>query len=538
MHRKWSAQNIWLRRGVEFLVLTLVFAVAYTQSPLFTSNQNQYFLHGFAQAGVGYLDQDWLANTLDPTPVFSLIVTLTQGVSQSGALYYIYYALLMGVYLLSLLGIVSSAFDVRSSRGVAILYLSLLILVHSAALRFALSRTLGVNWTYILEDGVADQRLLGSVFQPSTFGVLLVFSIYLFLRHRPYLAVLSAAIAATVHPTYLLSAAVLTLAYMLLVYREERRLTKPLLLGGFALLAVAPVLIYVFSSFGESASETARRAQAILVNVRIPHHARIDWWFDATAVVKIFLVMAAIVLVRSSRRLFTILLTLFLAATGLTTLQWLLDSSTLALIFPWRLSTFLVPISTALILAYLVSALARRYAKQFDRHQNAIMAAGLIVICLTVIVGLVRLKLDFERKITGPERPMMDFVTTNKKPGELYLTPVKMQGFRLVTGAPVFVDFKSIPYRNTDVLEWRRRVVLADTFYKGGDCAALEQLAGEYGVTHIVIDLERSNPTCPQLALIYEDDHFLLYEFLKPGSLLLPTYPARSTVSCNPIHPT
>ena len=503
-----------MRKGAVFLILTLVFAVAYTQSPLFTSNQNQYFLHGFARAGLGYLNQDWLANTLDPTPVFSLIVTLTQAYNLS-ITYYIYYALLMGLYLFSLLGIVSSTFDVRSSRGITILYLSLLILVHSAALRFAFSRTLGDNWAYILEDGVADQRLLGSVFQPSTFGVLLVFSIYLFLRQRPYLAVLSAAIAAIVHPTYLLSAGVLTLAYILLTYHEERQLIKPILLGGLALLVVSPVLIYVFSSFGVLASDAARRAQDILVNIRIPHHARIDWWFDATAVIKIILVLVAITLVRSSRRLFIVLLTLFLAATSLTIVQWLFDSSTLALIFPWRLSTFLVPISTALILGFLTATLASRYSEQIAGHQNVLTAVGLIIISLTVIVGLVRLKLDFARKAYSPERPVMDFVLANKDSSELYLTPVKMQDFRLQTGAPAFVDFKSIPYHHFDVLEWRRRVQLADAFYKGEDCAALERIAKESGVTHVVIDLERSNPTCPQLAIVYQDDHFRLYEIMQ-----------------------
>lgn len=38
-----------------FVVLLwgIVFALAYAQSPLYTSNQNQYFLHGLAQAGYG-----------------------------------------------------------------------------------------------------------------------------------------------------------------------------------------------------------------------------------------------------------------------------------------------------------------------------------------------------------------------------------------------------------------------------------------------------------------------------------------------------
>ena len=70
-----------LRRAAYYLLLTLVFSTAYTQSPLFTSNQNQYFLHGLAHAGYGYLHEDWLANTLDPTPVFSFLVEITSASS-------------------------------------------------------------------------------------------------------------------------------------------------------------------------------------------------------------------------------------------------------------------------------------------------------------------------------------------------------------------------------------------------------------------------------------------------------------------------
>ncbi|MCK4727086.1 MAG: hypothetical protein KAT29_14840, partial [Anaerolineales bacterium] len=59
---------------IDFIAWTFVFTLVYAQSPLFTSNQNQYFLHGLANAGYGLLNEDWLANTLDPTPVFSLLV--------------------------------------------------------------------------------------------------------------------------------------------------------------------------------------------------------------------------------------------------------------------------------------------------------------------------------------------------------------------------------------------------------------------------------------------------------------------------------
>src|SRR5437867_1808576 len=66
-----------LRAAAAFLFWACVFAAVYCQAPLYYSNQNQYFLHGLADAGVGFLGDDWLANTKDPTPVFSLLVAAT-----------------------------------------------------------------------------------------------------------------------------------------------------------------------------------------------------------------------------------------------------------------------------------------------------------------------------------------------------------------------------------------------------------------------------------------------------------------------------
>ena len=64
------------------LFWTLLFAVAYTQSPLYSSNQNQYFLHGLANAGTGFLREDWLARTPDTVPVFNALVEWTLRIFQ------------------------------------------------------------------------------------------------------------------------------------------------------------------------------------------------------------------------------------------------------------------------------------------------------------------------------------------------------------------------------------------------------------------------------------------------------------------------
>ncbi|MDH3660462.1 MAG: hypothetical protein OEU92_10615, partial [Alphaproteobacteria bacterium] len=50
------------------------FFLVFPTEPLYFENQNTKFLHGMALAGIGHLDQDWTANTVDVMPVFTAIV--------------------------------------------------------------------------------------------------------------------------------------------------------------------------------------------------------------------------------------------------------------------------------------------------------------------------------------------------------------------------------------------------------------------------------------------------------------------------------
>ncbi|MBN2550449.1 MAG: hypothetical protein JXB15_14895 [Anaerolineales bacterium] len=500
---------------LSFLGITLIFALAYTQSPLYTSNQNQYFLHGLARVGYGSLHLDWLANTLDPTPVFTTLVELTYRLFHLPEIHYLYYAFIMGIYAWSLIGIVETVYPVRRSNTIFLVFFALLIVAHSAGLRLALSRLLGTNWAYVLEDGLADQRLLGPVLQPSAFGAFLLLSIYLFLRGHAGWAVLSAALAATVHPTYLLSAAALTLSYMLITFMADRRLPRPAMLGAVALVAVLPILIYTYTSFAAPSPESSEQARHILVDYRIPHHALIDWWFDATAVVKIALVAVALLLIRRTQ-LLIIMLVCSLIAASLSLVQWLTQSDFLALIFPWRLSTFLVPLATALILGFAVTTVFMRFPDWMRRYEKIIRALCMAAILLALLAGGLRLWLDFARQQASEDRPVMAYLAAQGDPTAVYLIPVKMQDFRLAAQAPAYVDFKAIPYRAADVLEWRHRIELAEHFYKQKECAVLDEIAAQGGVTHVVLPAENFGMTCPQLTSLYRDDYYEVSRYESP----------------------
>ena len=98
-----------------FLLFASAFGISHALAPLYVQNQNQYFLHGLASVDFGYLSEDWLANTKDNDPLFSLLVGVTYRVLND-SFFYIYFILLSGVYLYALVGIGSNIFNLNSSK--------------------------------------------------------------------------------------------------------------------------------------------------------------------------------------------------------------------------------------------------------------------------------------------------------------------------------------------------------------------------------------------------------------------------------------
>lgn len=504
----------WAAPGA-FLAWSAVFALAYAQSPLYTSNQNQYFLHGLARAGLGALSHDWLAGTADPTPLFSLLVQAGHALAPGGWIFYAGYALLMGVYLFSMFGLMDQLFDLRSSKTASLLFVSLFLAAHSAAVRYLLSRLLGPQAAFLLEGGVAGQRLLGQVFQPSTFAVFLLLSLYLFLAGRRTLAILPLALAVSVHPTYLLGGALLTLAYLWVLWRESGSLGPPLRYGAGMLAAVAPILVYTLLNFRPTSAGAYAEAQDLLVNFRIPPHAILANWLDWTVAVKLLLIGLALVLVRR-RPLFPVLAGVAAGALVLTLLTAALGSQTLALLFPWRISVVLVPTALACVLA---AGVTRALAKWPPGERAAAWLRGLSVagLGLLVILGLVRFQLESLRYRADPARPLIEFVAAHGTQEDIYLVPVKFGTFRLLAGAPIYVDFLAIPYRDVEVLEWYQRWRRASWFYEGaGDpCSELETFASTGGVTRVVLPVGHLAARCEGLTLLYDDEAYWLYA-LKP----------------------
>jgi Domain of unknown function (DUF6798) len=494
--------------SAAFLAWSAVFALVYTQLPLYHSNQYQYFLHGMASAGYGFLKRDWLAGTADPTPLFSAMVDITLRIFHSEAPTYMYYGLLMGVYLFSLYGIADAIFRLRRSTPRSMAFLAAFLVLHSSLFRFALSRIWNGEAAYLFEGGVAEQQVLGQFFQPSVFGVFLLLSIFFFLRGRKSLSILSMAAAIYFHATYLLAGALLTLGYLAAIGWRERSTKAVLQFGFLTLLAVTPVLAYELAVIGPSSSELFRQASQILSEYRLQHHTEIIRWFRWTVVAKAVLIAAALWIVRRAR-IFPIMGVAALGMLALSLIQWKTGSDSLALLFPWRISVILVPLSSTLLLAAGVQWIAERVSVPPIPAARWLSVVCLMAIVLPLGAGIARIPIDLANAAADPARPMLDFVRAQGT-GEVYFIPPKLESFRLETGAPAFVDQKSIPYRDTDVVEWYRRLALAESFYdpQTDRCAQAQVLAATEGTTLFVIPSDEMPASCPAFSVLYRDSEY------------------------------
>jgi hypothetical protein len=490
-------------------------------------------LHGLARAGVGHLNEDWLANTHDPTPVFSWVVATIFNLAGPFGLHALFF-LLLGAYFEGVRRMIEALPGMPESGAGRSLFLLLFLTVHACVPRVASAELTGVDWPWYLQAGLAAQYLLGPGLQPSVFGVLLILSLAAYAHHRPITAAGLAAGAAVMHSTYLLPAGLLVLGYLVsLTWHGLPRIA--LAAGILALAIVAPVLAYDLRSFVGGDSELLPEAQHILADVRIPHHAVVTNWLDAVAWVQIAIMTAGLFAIRRTR-LFLPLAVPTVVGAILTVVEVQTKNEALALLFPWRFSVVLMPVAVAVLLARLAAAVGRR----MDRPAVIWTCFGIAVL-LAATGGWVTWTARGYR-VNEAEEPLLDHVREHAEPGRVYLLPVKfatlkketptsqsktfvppvqtgqvgipvdLQRFRLATGEPIYVDFKAVPYAPAEVIEWARRVQNCERWYKAPDwdaSGAISEVIAA-GITHVIATADKV-VTSRRLGLVYADDRYRVY---------------------------
>jgi len=505
------------------LLLAVFFAGAYGQWPLFSSNQNTYFLHGLAFVEEGPLRQDWLANTTDHIPVFSAYVFFViKWLSLD--VFYFTHAALIAAYALCFIWFVKRLPNQPQSDPVLALSLVLFTLMHSdivaKVLNVSRSPLLGTFSSFFkyTTQGVAGQSLLGHYLQPSVFGVFLLVSLCSFLSGKQRIAIIIAGLVPWFHAAYFLPAGLLTIGYILIDYKE-RRFSKALQTGLLAFLVVLPPLFYTLVNFSATSAEIASLANNILIYERFPHHADPQSWFGVSVLFQLLWVIGGIIIVRKDKKLLIILLTLFLGAFSLTLVQVFTASEVLAILQPWRLSALLVPISSAIIIGSFIHTIRSRTTFNVT-HRKAVLFVCSVLMAALFLIGVSFTLFSIDR--TKVKSSLVEYASSKCAPGDIYLIPLDWEWFRLATKCPIYVDWKSHPFRDIEIIEWYKRVQLARTFY-GTDndinaVETLEQILEHSQITHVVVERDtRLLYEYMYAHIVFDDGMYFVFELENNG---------------------
>lgn len=461
------------------LLSTVLLVLTAEQEPLFYSNQNTKFLHGLAQAGYGWLADDWTANTVDGLPVFTLLVRWTAEIGPLWLFYveqFLAYALYVwGAFLIFRR---SSAWAAAAGVLPLLLFGAILAMLH---------------YERSVMGGVANQLIVKNFLEPATLGGLVLLGVGAFLNGRPFLAVLLINAAAALHAGYVAPGAFVILgmaACVPIVAQPERRATALAMALGLALLALDAYLLKL--AFPPTSPEAQAAATDLLANKRIPQHTDPLRWMDGAAIAKLVLCIGAAVLT-PNRRIARILVFGVVCLLASALLVIVVEANFVRLVSPWRVSVFLVPIAWAALLAWL-----------FERVLPWLSGRRLLrwAVTATAVASLGFVYLGFDHTLDNFGRKDPEYESILRAavgPGQTWLTSPEATYFRLDYGVPQYVSNKTHPYLDVEVLEWQRRIEAATALYAGEsfDCQALARLRDEEKVTHVLKRKGEPSMSCP-----------------------------------------
>ena len=517
-----AAHRAWIY--ATSIVCVIFGGVASLIKPFF-SNQNTYLLHAAIESGLlPNLKYDWLASTTDPAPVFTFLCARILAVLGTTGLPFAN-AFLGAAFLAGLIACAEAMVPTNPTPA-----LRLTTAIALVSMWFGFPAQLAVT----LFEGVGGQYLFRGYLQPSSFGVMLLWALWAFATERVAVGVLLGAFAVWMSPSYFLT-------YVCVLGAAECfRRARPLgTISAAGAVAVLPILWVCFHHFSPTDPASFAEACRILVEERIPHHANPASFVAWSNIAQFLLVVIAIKCGSGGASRAVLVMTGLAAALSVAAIC--VDHPQARLAFPWRTFTVIVPLATAIITYRACAVLhrgpvgwvklsdllrsrpgnstglwpylsaGRSLVPSFQASLGVQTAAGeaihansnddlgsdrntpyehvarrahLTLLCLAVLCSalVVRAAISgYHRLHQAPPREVLlvkDLRTLGVSLSKRLVIPPQWETIRLNAPAPVFVDWKSHPYRDLEVLEWWRRVQLTRRFY-GSDaqrCATLGQI--------------------------------------------------------------
>ncbi|MFV0358932.1 DUF6798 domain-containing protein [Tropicimonas sp.] len=107
-------------------------------------------------------------------------------------------------------------------------------------------------------------------------------------------------------------------------------------------------------------------------------------------------------------------------------------------------------------------------------------------------------------------------------PADIYLTSPDDADFRLAAMTAQLMTWKTHPYLDVEVIEWKRRGDLATRVFpekRPGaiDCAALSEVSAAYPVTHLLVDSPARRPAvvCDGLEPLFHSEEAAVYRIVR-----------------------
>ncbi|CAA0124744.1 Uncharacterised protein [BD1-7 clade bacterium] len=471
-----------------YLAYLVIFVVQFSVQPYFKGNQNTKFLNGASDVGYGFLANDWLGKTVDPLPAFSFIGKVIFWLHSEWLLYALF-AVFLALYAHSLMTLVRMAFGDLSDRSAKLLFGALFVCFNGLLIANS-------------DNGLSGQYLLATrYFQPCTLGVFLLWGIVEALRNHPNRAAIFFASAAMFHPTYVPHAGLLMAVMWLNHWRTNGWSRQLIYSAGLFAVILFPWVIRYLWLFRPTTDALWQESIHILTEVRIPQHTQAASWFNAQTISKIALMLAGVVFAFRTR-LFPYVATLFGAMIGSMLFVMVFPIEALEFATLWRLSVILQPIAATIVIYKFCEWAAPFFADAKRQRYLRNTTVGILIIACLGGIGLTAKV--FRHPYKSTEGQVINYAKETRKAGMKYLIPPRIgdfNPFRLNSGIPIVINWKSHPYLDTEVIEWYKRYQDVASYYKNPqNCDHLNALKNEYGVTHAVLvnKQEKSWSACLQ----------------------------------------
>lgn len=480
------------KNKILYLILSILFAITIQQLPLFQGN-SLHLIHAIKNFELNKLQNDWMANTTNHLPLFTIFNHFLIKLASLKIIYLIHFCLL-SLCSLFLFLICKTKFEDLNNPYLSIIWFSIFTIIYHENSFFG---------------GVAGQDVINEGYQPASFGVLFFVGLYFFLINKNFYSILFICLAASFHPTYVLHSGFLLLG-IFTYYVVKKEYATLIRVSIIYFILILPITLYIIINFFFIDKNLILEGQKILLD-RAVHHAAIQSWFSYKDLISILIYLISLMIIFEKKKFFIPFLVFGFASIIFSFTQFFIQSNTLALSFPWRSSVFLIPISTMIIFSFLI--------KFFFVQKKYLKILSIILIFFSISFFSIKNHLiENSNKIFYTKMKLVQKIRENYINIDRLLIPVYLEDIRLNVGIPIFVDWKHPPFKFNEIIEWKKRMTLALAFFKTTEFDQRKLILNDINkienITHILISKKDFTNNCKDLindkkyALISVDECF------------------------------